>query len=132
MKDEQEKWAWLRQRLVEFTSYGSVLVFVTRKVNSEEVATSLKGEGHKGVCVRVWSAGGTCSQTPPLALVGLLHGDMTQGDRDSVITAFKKKEFPTMVATDVAGVCSFHVSCDSHVTVLFQHVVWTSLPSRPW
>ena len=37
------------------------------------------------------------------SLVGLLHGDMTQGDRDSVITKFKKKEFPTLVATDVAG-----------------------------
>ena len=48
MKDEQEKWAWLKQRLVEFTSWGSVLVFVTRKINSEEVATSLRGEGHKG------------------------------------------------------------------------------------
>ena len=35
--------------------------------------------------------------------VGLLHGDMTQGDRDKVITAFKKKDFPTLVATDVAG-----------------------------
>ena len=42
--------------------------------------------------------------TPPLpAVVGLLHGDMTQGDRDTVITAFKKREFPTLVATDVAG-----------------------------
>lgn len=48
MKDEHEKWAWLRQRLVEFTSRGSVLIFVTRKVNSEEVATSLRGEGHRG------------------------------------------------------------------------------------
>jgi len=27
---------------------GSVLVFVTRKVNSEEVATSLRGEGYQG------------------------------------------------------------------------------------
>ncbi len=48
MKDEHEKWAWLKHRLVEFTSSGSVLIFVTRKVNSEEVATSLRGEGHKG------------------------------------------------------------------------------------
>ena len=38
-----------------------------------------------------------------LCSVGLLHGDMTQGDRDSVISKFKKKEFPTLVATDVAG-----------------------------
>ena len=35
--------------------------------------------------------------------VGLLHGDMSQGDRDKVITTFKKKEFPILVATDVAG-----------------------------
>ncbi len=49
MKDEQEKWVWLRHRLVEFTSRGSVLIFVTRKVNSEEVASSLKGEGHRGM-----------------------------------------------------------------------------------
>lgn len=59
MKDEQEKWVWLRQRLVEFTTWGSVLIFVTRKVNSEEVATSLRGEGHKGE--KVWSIGrGLC------------------------------------------------------------------------
>lgn len=88
MKDEHEKWAWLRKHLVEFTSSGSVLIFVTRKVNSEEVATSLRGEGHS---------------------VGLLHGDMSQGDRDQVIMAFKKKEFPTLVATDVAGMMSYDV-----------------------
>ena len=28
---------------------------------------------------------------------------MSQGDRDKVITTFKKKEFPILVATDVAG-----------------------------
>ena len=48
MKDEQEKWRWLLRHLVEFTATGSVLIFVTRKVNSEEVATSLRGEGHQG------------------------------------------------------------------------------------
>ena len=34
---------------------------------------------------------------------GLLHGDMGQGDRDEVITSFKKQVFPILVATDVAG-----------------------------
>ena len=28
---------------------------------------------------------------------------MTQGDRDTTIQSFKKKEFPILVATDVAG-----------------------------
>lgn len=36
-------------------------------------------------------------------LVGLLHGDMTQGNRDDVIAAFKQKKFPILIATDVAG-----------------------------
>ncbi len=36
-------------------------------------------------------------------IAGLLHGDMGQGDRDDVIVGFKKKAFPILVATDVAG-----------------------------
>ncbi|XP_064401844.1 ATP-dependent RNA helicase DDX42-like [Halichondria panicea] len=82
VKDEQEKWRWLLRRLVELTSAGSVLVFVTRKANSEQVATSLKTEGFS---------------------VGLLHGDMAQGDRDTTISSFKRKEFPILIATDVAS-----------------------------
>lgn len=37
--------------------------------------------------------------------VGLLHGDMSQMERNEVITSFKKKEMPILVATDVAGMC---------------------------
>ena len=35
--------------------------------------------------------------------VALIHGDMHQEERNSVINAFKKQEVPVMVATDVAG-----------------------------
>ena len=35
--------------------------------------------------------------------VGLMHGDMSQPERNEVIHAFKKKEIPVLVATDVAG-----------------------------
>jgi len=35
--------------------------------------------------------------------VGLMHGDMSQIERNEVITSFKKKEMPVLVATDVAG-----------------------------
>ena len=38
------------------------------------------------------------------SVVVLLHGDMGQADRDSVITSFKRKEVSIMVATDVAGI----------------------------
>ena len=33
-------------------AWGSVLVFVTRKVQSEDVATMLRAEGHKGEWVQ--------------------------------------------------------------------------------
>ncbi|XP_077515636.1 ATP-dependent RNA helicase DDX42 [Amblyomma americanum] len=76
------KWNWLTTHLVEFTSVGSVLIFVTKKANSEELANNLKAHDHN---------------------VGLLHGDMDQNDRTKVIASFKKKDFPILVATDVAA-----------------------------
>ena len=36
-------------------------------------------------------------------LVGLIHGDMAQFDRTQVITEFKKRDMPILIATDVAG-----------------------------
>ena len=38
-----------------------------------------------------------------LSVVGLLHGDMSQVERNEVITAFKHKSTPILAATDVAG-----------------------------
>ena len=35
--------------------------------------------------------------------VGLIHGDMAQFDRTQVITEFKKRDMPVLIATDVAG-----------------------------
>uniref|UniRef100_A0A3B3U5I8 ATP-dependent RNA helicase DDX42 n=1 Tax=Poecilia latipinna TaxID=48699 RepID=A0A3B3U5I8_9TELE len=77
-----DKWNWLTRRLVEFTSTGSVLIFVTKKANSEELATNLTQEGYS---------------------LGLLHGDMDQSERNKVISDFKKKNLPVLVATDVAA-----------------------------
>ncbi|XP_071325451.1 ATP-dependent RNA helicase DDX42 isoform X2 [Trachinotus anak] len=77
-----DKWAWLTRRLVEFTSSGSVLIFVTKKANCEELATNLTQEGYS---------------------LGLLHGDMDQSERNKVISDFKKKNLPVLVATDVAA-----------------------------
>ncbi|XP_062994756.1 ATP-dependent RNA helicase DDX42 isoform X3 [Elgaria multicarinata webbii] len=76
------KWNWVTGRLVEFTSSGSVLLFVTKKANAEELANNLKQEGHS---------------------LGLLHGDMDQSERNKVISDFKKGTFPVLVATDVAA-----------------------------
>lgn len=77
-----QKWAWLTRRLVEFMAAGSVLVFVTRKANAEELSKNLKTKEFE--CL-------------------LLHGDMSQFERNDVITAFKKATTPILVATDVAA-----------------------------
>ncbi|XP_047500609.1 ATP-dependent RNA helicase DDX42-like isoform X1 [Penaeus chinensis] len=76
------KWNWLNKRLVEFMSAGSVLIFVTKKANAEELSKNLVTKEFEAL---------------------LLHGDMTQFERNDVITSFKKKDKPILVATDVAA-----------------------------
>lgn len=76
------KWNWLLNNLVQFTSAGSVLIFVTKKANAEDLANNLKLKEYD---------------------VLLLHGDMDQTERNKVITQFKKKEVNILVATDVAA-----------------------------
>lgn len=82
LSDISKKWPWFTSRLVEFTSTGSVLVFVTRIVDSEELYKNLQDHGKD---------------------VLLLHGDMEQAERNRVITSFKRKEKDIMIATDVAA-----------------------------
>lgn len=77
-----QKWNWLLLNLVRFLSEGSVLIFVTKKADAETVANNLIVKEYN--CL-------------------LLHGDMDQGDRNKVITQFKRKECDILVATDVAA-----------------------------
>ena len=46
--EPHEKWAWLTAHLVAFVSAGSVLIFATRKADSEVVATNLRQLGYQG------------------------------------------------------------------------------------
>lgn len=82
LNDQQAKRNWLFSHLVELLSAGSVLVFVTKKVDAEQVANDLKLKEFE--CL-------------------LLHGDIEQAERNKVITAFKKNECSLLVATDVAA-----------------------------
>ncbi|XP_030754237.1 ATP-dependent RNA helicase DDX42 [Sitophilus oryzae] len=79
---QEAKRDWLFGKLVELLSAGSVLIFVTKKLDAEKVAKDLLVKEYD--CL-------------------LLHGDMEQAERNKVITAFKKQEVPLMVATDVAA-----------------------------
>lgn len=58
------------------------MVFVTRKIKSEEIAMKLRRSDFE---------------------IGLLHGDMSQFERTDILTSFKKQEFRVLVATDVAA-----------------------------
>lgn len=81
-KNPMQKWNWLLSKLVEFLSQGSVLIFVTKKADAEQVAGNLKVQEYDNL---------------------LLHGDIDQAERNKVITKFKKRELDILVATDVAA-----------------------------
>lgn len=78
----EQKWKWLLTSLVEFLSAGSVLIFVTKKLDAEVTAANLGVQEFDAL---------------------LLHGDMDQIERNKVITAFKRQENNILVATDVAA-----------------------------
>ncbi|KAL6725189.1 hypothetical protein Aduo_007259 [Ancylostoma duodenale] len=78
---QDTKWVWLTQRLVNFGTMGKVLIFVTKKVNAEDLAKKLRARDFELV---------------------LLHGDMLQHERNEHLQAFRKK-VNIMVATDVAA-----------------------------
>ncbi|KAK5966904.1 ATP-dependent RNA helicase DDX42 [Trichostrongylus colubriformis] len=78
---QDTKWVWLTERLVNFGTMGKVLIFVTKKVNAEDLAKKLKARDFDLV---------------------LLHGDMLQHERNEHLQAFRKK-VNIMVATDVAA-----------------------------
>ncbi|KAK6050001.1 hypothetical protein COOONC_12493 [Cooperia oncophora] len=79
---QDTKWVWLTERLVNFGTMGKVLIFVTKKINAEDLAKKLKARDFDLV---------------------LLHGDMLQHERNEHLQAFRKK-VNIMVATDVAVV----------------------------
>ncbi len=82
-------------------SEGSVLIFVTRKAHSVEVAEKLKARDLK---------------------VLLIHGDMHQSERNTVIHKFKHQEAPILVATDVACKCLVYPLIALFVSVPLQRL----------
>jgi len=81
LSDLQAKFEWVYTRIIQFITMGKVLIFVTKKLDAEDVAKKLK--------------------LRDIDLV-LLHGDMHQHERNERMTAFRcgKK---VLVATDVAA-----------------------------
>ena len=86
------------RRIYSFLLAGKVLIFVTRKDNCAELAKNLKENGFTRK-----ETNDRNIFTHLFFLVGLIHGDMAQFDRTQVITDFKKRDMPILIATDVAG-----------------------------
>ena len=98
--EPREKLDLLEQFLSE-TKPRCAIVFARTKIGTQRLADDLKRRGHR---------------------VRALHGDMSQGSRDSVMIAFRSERVPLLVATDVAA-RGLDVS---HVT----HVVNYELPDE--
>ncbi|CAJ0581990.1 unnamed protein product, partial [Mesorhabditis spiculigera] len=80
MKSPEVKMKWLCDHLVQFSSEGKVLVFVTKKTDAEDLAARLRTRDFE---------------------LELLHGDMFQHERNERLALFRKK-CKILVATDVA------------------------------
>uniref|UniRef100_A0A8R1E1T3 Helicase C-terminal domain-containing protein n=1 Tax=Caenorhabditis japonica TaxID=281687 RepID=A0A8R1E1T3_CAEJA len=81
MPNQDTKFHWLCRNLVEFASLGKVIIFVTKKLDAEDVAKKLRLKDF------------------PLVL---LHGDMLQAERNENLLKFRQKS-QILVATDVAA-----------------------------
>lgn len=91
-------------------------MFVTKKAESEDVHHNLVTSGHEGMLVvdccatalffgrilKIIAEPLTHNAFPPTAAV-LIHGDMDQDSRTTVLGRFKRQEVRVLVATDVAG-----------------------------
>ena len=82
LQEHSEKVNWILSELEFFQNEGQVLVFVNQKAGVEELVLLLSQKGYR---------------------VGPLHGDMSQQDRISVLSDFKKGVLHTLVATDLAA-----------------------------
>lgn len=97
---EADKYPNLLNQLDE--RQGSVIVFLKTKYSTEKMAKKLSQKGYNAKAI---------------------HGDLRQNKRERVITAFRKKKYRILVATDVAsrGLDIPHI----------EHVINYDLPQCP-
>mmetsp|Transcript_53969 Transcript_53969/g.94690 ORF Transcript_53969/g.94690 Transcript_53969/m.94690 type:complete len:785 (+) Transcript_53969:138-2492(+) len=83
VKNNDEKWPWLSSRIEEILGKGQALIFVKSILSAEELTENfIEFLGKKTVT---------------------LHGDMDQGERMRILSAFRKQRVEVMIATDVAA-----------------------------
>ena len=80
---EELKWPWLAARLEHFLQQGTVLVFVSTRLQADGLAAQL--QAHMGRAVVA------------------IHGEKSQAERQETLYDFKRGKMPLLVATDVAS-----------------------------
>ena len=80
---EELKWPWLAARLEHFLQQGTVLVFVSTRLQADGLAALL--QAHMGRAVVA------------------IHGEKSQAERQETLYDFKRGKMPVLVATDVAS-----------------------------
>lgn len=94
LRSVDEKWTWLASQIDDFVASGKVLVFVSGKLDTEELSRKLS----------TYFIGRQLD-----IKVAYLHGDMDQNERSSIIKKFSKSssnisdDVAILVATDVAS-----------------------------
>ncbi|KAJ5076035.1 atp-dependent RNA helicase ddx42 [Anaeramoeba ignava] len=79
-KNIEEKKSWLFENLPNFLDSGTVLIFVTSKELSEQLAIEINDHGFR---------------------CGALHGDLSPYDRNIMVKGFQKGNISILVATDI-------------------------------
>ncbi|KAI8926427.1 P-loop containing nucleoside triphosphate hydrolase protein [Entophlyctis helioformis] len=103
LESDAFKWGWLTHQLPSLAAQGSVIVFVSRKAGVEELAGNLESNVGPSIAAAVSAVGGVSHTFPGHVMVGALHGDMLQSQRDQVLRDFKAGKTRVLVSTDVAA-----------------------------
>lgn len=80
--DDAKHKSALTDSLLHNETFEKALIFTNTRIQADSLGSWLKYKNHR---------------------IGVLHGDMTQDDRNHVMQAWRKGNFKTLVATDVAA-----------------------------
>ncbi|KAK5669843.1 hypothetical protein QVD99_004220 [Batrachochytrium dendrobatidis] len=101
LENDGVKFGWLTAHLPRLVAQGPVLVFVSRKAGVDELASNLSAAVGRSILSS--ESNSFPNQQQIASVVGALHGDLMQAQRDQVLKEFKSGKSRVLVSTDVAS-----------------------------